>query len=66
MIIKLQTTVGHQEEEIKNLSCELYIQQKELTALKAQMAALMERLKSLSASNDTGIDITNEPPPPHY
>jgi uncharacterized coiled-coil protein SlyX len=64
MMIRLQTIVGHQEEEISNLSNELYTQQKELNALKQQMAVLLERFRSLP--DDGAQDKGMEPPPPHY
>lgn len=64
LLIELQTKMEYQAEEIAHLSQELYIQQKELSQLKRQMAALMDRFRSLS---DTGPqDNTIEPPPPHY
>ena len=66
MIIRLQTIVGHQEEDIANLSKELYTQQKELNTLKRQMSLLLERIRSFPDAADGGQDKTPEPPPPHY
>lgn len=66
MMIRLQTIVGHQEEEISNLSKELYTQQKELQKLKQQMAMLMERLRAFSEAAEGAQDKRPEPPPPHY
>jgi len=65
-MIRLQTIVGHQEEDIAHLSNELYTQQKELDKLKQQMAALIERLRSISHAADSNQDKSPEPPPPHY
>jgi uncharacterized coiled-coil protein SlyX len=64
-IIKLQTIAQHQEQEIAQLSAELYTQQKEIGKLKQQMAAMIERLRSFSEAMD-GQDKSPEPPPPHY
>ncbi|MBY0406894.1 MAG: SlyX family protein [Rickettsiales bacterium] len=66
MIIKLQTIVGYQEEEIASLSQELYVQQKELQQLKQQMAVLIDRFRSLSDAAGGQQDKSPEPPPPHY
>lgn len=66
MIIKLQTIVGHQEEEISNLSKELYVQQKEVSLLKQQVAALIERFRGLRDAGGSVADMGAEPPPPHY
>ena len=66
MMIRLQTIVGHQEEDIANLSKELYTQQKELNHLKQQMAALIERFRSFADAADSNQDKIPEPPPPHY
>ena len=66
MIIKLQTIVGHQEEDIANLSQELYTQQQEVHKLKQQMAVLIERYRSFMDAADGTQDKTPEPPPPHY
>lgn len=65
-ITELQTIVGHQEVEIANLSAELYVQQKELSKLKQQMANLIERFLSLSEATEAARDKSPEPPPPHY
>lgn len=67
-IIKLQTTLAHQEEEILSLSGELYAQQKEMAELKRQFAELNGRLKALSEGDGggSGLDVSDEPPPPHY
>jgi uncharacterized coiled-coil protein SlyX len=64
-IIKLQTMAEHQEEEISNLSKELYTQQQELQKLKQQMALLVDRFRAFS---DAAAEATQdkEPPPPHY
>ncbi len=64
-MIKLQTIVGYQEEDIANLSKELYTQQQELTKLKQQMAQLTERFRSMLDAADNTHDKTPEPPP-HY
>ena len=65
-MIRLQTIVGHQEEEIANLSKELYTQQQELQKLKQQMAVLIERFRSFLDVADSPQDKNPEPPPPHY
>ena len=65
MIIKLQTIVEHQGEEISSLSQELYLQQQEIAALRQQFLELKERFQSLE--NEVGnVDASLEPPPPHY
>ncbi len=66
MMIRLQTIVGHQEEEIASLSKELYAQQKEINTLKKQMAVLIDRFRTLSEAADGPQDKSPEPPPPHY
>lgn len=66
MIIKLQTIVGHQDEDIANLSKELYTQQQEIHKLKQQMAALLDRVRSLIDAAESAQDKLPEPPPPHY
>ena len=65
-MIKLQTIIGHQDEDIANLSKELYTQQQELNKLKQQMAALLERFRTLFDTADNPQDKIPEPPPPHY
>lgn len=66
IIIKLQTIVGHQDEDIANLSKELYTQQQEIHKLKQQMSALIDRVRSLLDATQGSSDKTPEPPPPHY
>ena len=66
MMITLQTIVGHQEEEIANLSQEVYTQQKELNRLKQQMAMVLERFRALQEAGEGGQEKNVEPPPPHY
>ena len=66
MMIKLQTIVGHQEEEIANLSKELYTQQQELHKLKQQMNLLIDRFRAFRDMAEGPQDKTPEPPPPHY
>ena len=66
MMIRLQTIVGHQEEDIANLSKELYVQQKELNALKQQMTVLIDRFRTFAEAADGTQDKGIEPPPPHY
>lgn len=66
MIIKLQTIVGYQEEEIANLSKELYTQQKEIRELRDQVAGILSRLRALSEASAGPQDKAPEPPPPHY
>lgn len=66
MMIRLQTILGYQEEEIAHLSQELYTQQKELQQLKRQMATLLDRLRCLPAAAEGMQDLGGEPPPPHY
>jgi len=66
LMIKLQTIIGHQDEDIANLSKELYTQQQELNKLKQQMALLLERFRALLDAGDNTQDKTPEPPPPHY
>lgn len=64
-IVTLQIKAEHQAEEISALSKELYIQQKELTHLRQQLAELSQRFQTLQ--DNSGIkDISEETPPPHY
>ena len=65
-MIKLQTILGHQDEDIANLSKELYTQQQELNKLKQQVAMLVERINPLLESAHNALDKAPEPPPPHY
>lgn len=65
-IIALQTRLLHQEEDILNLSKELYIQQKELVKLKQQFTALAKRFQSLVHEESGVRDMKDETPPPHY
>ena len=64
-LIKLQTIIGHQQADISALSDELYLQQKEIVALKHQMNQLHEKLTSL-VNQDEGIDDIANQKPPHY
>lgn len=66
MIIKLQTTLADQAEDIASLSEELYAQQKEVIELKRQYAELKGRVQVLSDEDGAIADVGTEPPPPHY
>ena len=65
-IIKLQNLVQDQADEIASLSAELYTQQKELGALKKQLALILDRLTTLSQNDGAVKDASEETPPPHY
>lgn len=65
-IVALQEIVSHQQEEIARISDELYTQQREITALRNELASLRAVLK---ASAGDGFQIRSpdqETPPPHY
>lgn len=65
-IVTLQEITTYQQEEITRLSDELYTQQKEINALRAELASLRAMLK---ASAGDGFQIRSqaeETPPPHY
>ncbi len=66
LMITLQTRMLHQEEEISQLSQELYVQQKEITTLKQQFSALAERFQSLTNEESIVRDMEQETRPPHY
>ena len=57
--------MAHQSEEISRLSDELYIQQKEIAALLAQIKLLQAKLETvIDSANMRSLD--QEAPPPHY
>lgn len=61
-IIALQEALAHQEELVRQMSEELYQQQKEILTLKRQMAQVIEQVKTVGNGGTEG----QEPPPPHY
>ncbi len=65
-IIALQELISHQGEDIARLSAELYAQQRELAALRAQMALVHAQMRTQSQHAPDGAETLTEPPPPHY
>lgn len=61
-IIALQEALAHQDELIRQLSEEVYRQQRDIAALKVQLTQTTQQVKNLQENEPEG----REPPPPHY
>jgi len=62
---ELEIKVAFLEDAISKLSDEFYLQQRELENLKAQQAALLDKLNSNSAEESSAAQMPDERPP-HY
>ncbi len=65
-IIILQELVQHHQQEIGSLSDELFVQQKEILALKEEVTLLRGMLKSTLQQISPIRSLEQETPPPHY
>lgn len=65
-LITLQEIVSHQQEEITRLSDELYAQQRDTAALRAEIATLRAMLKASAGDSFQIRSQAEETPPPHY
>ncbi len=62
-LIEIESKIAYQEDLIQTLNDVVFQQQEKITQLEAQDRKLMERIKSLDESHDSGQD---NQPPPHY
>lgn len=62
---RLQETIAHMAQDLRDLSDELYQQQKDMAALRTEIEHLRQKIKIAAA--DSGILRPEEDsPPPHY
>lgn len=64
-IIQLQEAIFHQGEDMERMSAELYLQQKELSELRTQIAKLNNKIKILEEGENIR-PLSQETLPPHY
>jgi uncharacterized coiled-coil protein SlyX len=65
IIIKLQEVLSHQGEDILRMSDELYTQQREIIALREQLAKLQTKFDAAVNADHDPIRLDNDKPP-HY
>ena len=64
-LTSLQETIAHMAQDLRDLSDELYQQQKDMAALRTEIEHLRQKIKT--AGTDSGILRPEEDsPPPHY
>lgn len=66
IIIGLQETLAHQEQEVARMSEELYTQQQEISILRQQIIRLEAKLIGMIEEGLPTRSIDQEAPPPHY
>jgi len=62
---KLEEQITFLQQEISQLSSELYSQQKEIKDLKKQIINLINRIEEIDSENVQGL-ISEDKKPPHY
>jgi uncharacterized coiled-coil protein SlyX len=65
-IIQMQEILSHQSEDIARMSDELYTQQREIIALREQLAKLQSKLEAAPQDELLLPQLNNYEKPPHY
>jgi SlyX protein len=63
-LIDLEARIAHQDESLRELSSELYAQQRSLERLEATCKFLVEQLRT--RTDDASAGISSDEKPPHY
>jgi SlyX protein len=65
LVKKLEEQISFFQNEISQMSDELYSQQKDVSVLKQQILNLEKRINELESSDDAGMVMVDKKPP-HY
>ena len=65
LVKKLEEQISFHQNEISQISDELYSQQKEVSVLKKQISNFEKRINELENSDEAGMDMIDKKPP-HY
>ena len=63
-IMDLEIRLTHQEAAIEEMNGVLLKQHQLIESLKSELVMFQNQLREVGAS--TGVDVSQEPPPPHY